>query len=92
MKKLILTAAATSAIILGGISAAGAAGNNEHIKKAAATQVDTNQDGKISMEEHLALAEKRFNATDLNNDGFVTRKEALEVRAKVQERMKNMKE
>jgi len=42
----------------------------EHFDK-----MDTNKDGKISQDEHMAKCKKRFKARDTNNDGFLTRDE-----------------
>jgi hypothetical protein len=38
-------------------------------------KMDTNKDGKISKDEHMAKCQKRFEAMDTNNDGFITREE-----------------
>lgn len=38
-------------------------------------EVDTNKDGKVSKEESLAFAEKRFEKMDANKDGFITKDE-----------------
>jgi hypothetical protein len=38
-------------------------------------KMDTNKDGKISRDEHMAKCNKRFEAMDTNNDGFLTRDE-----------------
>jgi hypothetical protein len=37
--------------------------------------MDTNKDGKISQDEHMAKCKNRFKAKDTNNDGFLTRDE-----------------
>jgi hypothetical protein len=37
--------------------------------------IDTDKDGKISKEEHMAKHEERFNAMDTDNDGFLTKEE-----------------
>ena len=37
--------------------------------------MDTNHDGKVSMEEHAAAANKMFDKMDANNDGRVTASE-----------------
>lgn len=37
--------------------------------------MDTDKDGKISHDEHMAKCENRFKAMDTNNDGFLTREE-----------------
>lgn len=37
--------------------------------------MDTNSDGKISHDEHMAKCENRFKAMDTDNDGFLTRDE-----------------
>lgn len=54
--------------------------------------MDTNNDGKISRDEHAAMCEKRFQAMDTNNDGFMTREEARiawrERKEKIKEKIK----
>jgi hypothetical protein len=37
--------------------------------------MDTDKDGKISKDEHMAKHEERFKAMDTDNDGFLTREE-----------------
>ena len=37
--------------------------------------MDTDKDGKISQDEHMANSEERFKAMDTDNDGFLTREE-----------------
>ena len=37
--------------------------------------MDTDKDGKISHDEHMAKCEKRFKAMDTNHDGFLTKEE-----------------
>ncbi len=55
-------------------------------------QVDTNQDGEISYDEFIANAQSRFEATDLDGNGSITkeeRKQAAEImREKHREAMK----
>ena len=41
-------------------------------KKARFEAMDTDKDGKISQDEHVAKCKKRFKAMDTNNDGFLT--------------------
>lgn len=39
-------------------------------------KIDTNEDGKLDLNEYLANAQERFNAMDQDQDGFVTSEEA----------------
>jgi hypothetical protein len=39
-------------------------------------QIDTNEDGKIDLNEYLTNAEQRFNDMDIDGDNYVTGKEA----------------
>ena len=38
-------------------------------------KMDTNGDGKISIEEHADAAAERFSKMDINGDGFISKKE-----------------
>jgi hypothetical protein len=51
--------------------------------KARFDATDTNNDGRISRDEHMAKCEKRFNAMDANKDEFVSREELREVRREI---------
>lgn len=58
---------------------------------------DSDQDGKVSYAEHEAFVamqadkgRKRFNSMDTNSDGYVTKKEAMEVRKKMKRKAKEM--
>jgi hypothetical protein len=55
----------------------------EHFDK-----MDTNKDGKISQDEHMAKCNKRFEAMDTNHDGFLTRDECGKGWEKGKEMMK----
>ena len=48
--------------------------------------LDENHDARISREEFLAGAKKRFAKADLNNDGVISPQEAKAAKAKLQER------
>ncbi len=39
-------------------------------------KVDTDKDGKLSLEEYMAHHEKRFKSMDLDSDGLLTQQEA----------------
>ena len=58
-------------------------------------KVDTSGDGKIDLNEYLASSEKRFRATDLNSDGYITAEEMREwgknVRAEIRQARKDAK-
>ena len=68
-------------ILLGGVTLLGhnyalAQGPQGHMwGKENFDKMDTNKDGKISQDEHMAKCNKRFKAMDTNNDGFLTRDE-----------------
>lgn len=49
---------------------------------------DANQDGRLDLSEFLAHAEQRFNAMDLNQDGYVTKDEGREAHKKMREKRK----
>jgi hypothetical protein len=59
----------------------------EHFDK-----MDTNKDGKISQDEHMAKCNKRFEAMDTNKDGFLTRDECGKGWEKRKEMMKEKKQ
>ena len=68
-------------ILLGAVTLLGqnyalAKGPHGHMwGKAHFDEMDTNKDGKISPDEHVAKCKNRFKAMDTNNDGFLTRDE-----------------
>lgn len=65
---------------------------HEHMEKKAEYMLekhDSNNDGKISREEHRSASEKMFNETDSNKDGFLSRDE---IAAEKMEKKKDMKE
>ena len=47
---------------------------------------DTDKDGKLSREEFLANAEKRFDKMDVDGDGFLTTDERKQAKEKMMER------
>jgi len=73
MMALILLGALT---LLGNNDALAEAPHGHTWAKTHFDAMDTNNDGKISYDEHTAICEKRFKAMDTDNDGFVTREEA----------------
>jgi len=60
--------------------------------KAMLKRVDTNQDGKVDLNEFLANAEARFQKMDLDSDGYVTAEERREVGKKMREKHREMRE
>jgi hypothetical protein len=81
-------------ILLGAVTLLGqnyalAKGPHGHMKgKARFDEMDTNKDGKISQDEHMAKCKNRFKAKDTNNDGFLTRDECRKGWDKSKEIMK----
>jgi hypothetical protein len=57
--------------------------------------MDTNNDGKISHDEHMAKCEKRFKEMDADKDGFISKEESQgarkERKARMNERRSRMK-
>ena len=57
--------------------------------------MDTNNDGKISHQEHMAKCEKRFKKMDADKDGFISKEESQrawkEKKARMKERRSHMK-
>ena len=96
MKKLVMMVL----ILLGSVTLLGnnyalAKGPHGDMRgKAYFDAMDTDKDGKISHDEHMAKCEKRFKAMDTNKDGFLTREECGKawqeqkkvIKEKVQER------
>ena len=52
---------------------------------------DTNKDGKVSIQESVAAAERRFKKVDTNNDGFITSEEVKASREKARKEQKSKK-
>jgi hypothetical protein len=50
--------------------------------------MDTNNDGKISHQEHMAKCEKRFKKMDADKDGFISKEESQSAWKKKKARMK----
>jgi hypothetical protein len=77
MKKIVMMVL----ILLGAVTLLGnnyalAGGPHGHmLGKSHFDAMDTDQDGKISKDEHMAKCEERFKAMDTDNDGFLTREE-----------------
>ena len=76
------------AVIILGNNYTLAEGPHRPCAKARFDAIDTNNDGKISHDEHMAKCEKRFNAMDADNDGFVSKEEAQEARRARKEEMR----
>lgn len=64
----------------------GAALKEKGIEKVEA--MDTDKDGKISLDEYKANCEKRFKAMDTNHDGYLTKDEMQQKAAEVKEKAK----
>ncbi|MBW1770520.1 MAG: EF-hand domain-containing protein [Deltaproteobacteria bacterium] len=84
---LILVGAVT---ILGSNYALGEGeGPRRHTRaKARFDTMDTNNDGKISHQEHMAKCEKRFKKMDADKDGFISKEESQSAWKKKKARMK----
>jgi len=84
---LVLAAAFASAVTVGTATASaheGAKDKKAHHFK----MIDTNGDGKISVEEHADAAAERFSKMDINGDGFVSKKEMRKHYKKMKEKHK----
>lgn len=55
-------------------------------------KVDTNQDGKVDLNEYLAHAEQRFNKMDSNSDGYLTLEEGQKNHKEMRRKHKEMKQ
>lgn len=51
-------------------------------------RLDTNHDGKVSRQEWLAAAQRRFDAMDTNHDGVLDRQELQQARSAMRERFR----
>jgi hypothetical protein len=69
---LILLGAAT---LLGSNYALAKGPHGDMWGKAHFDAMDTNKDGKISQDEHMAKCQNRFKAMDTDKDGLLTREE-----------------
>ena len=85
MMVLILSGAVT---LLGNNNALAEAPHGHQWAMAHFDAMDTNNDGKVSRDEHTAMCEKRFKAMDTNNDGFMTREEACKAWRERKEKIK----
>jgi hypothetical protein len=90
MKKLIMMVSILlGAVILFGTNYALAGGPHGHMHgKSYFDAMDTDKDGKISHDEHMAKCEKRFKMMDTNQDGFLTKEECNKAWGKHKEVMK----
>ncbi|MDB4511967.1 hypothetical protein N9060_00750 [Arenicella sp.] len=61
---------------------------NNDLSDKALRIIDTDEDGKISVEEYMAHAQQRFSDLDLDGDNFVTSEEAKEAAEIMRERQK----
>jgi len=77
------------AVILLGQNYALAKGPHGDMRGKARFEVmDTDKDGKISPDEHMAKCKKRFEHMDTNKDGFLTRDECKKAWGKYKEIIK----
>jgi hypothetical protein len=90
MKRLLMMVfIILGAVTLLGTNYAFAKGPHGHMHgKAHFDAMDTDKDGKISHDEHMAKCGKRFKAMDTNHDGFLTREECSKAWGKQKELMK----
>jgi hypothetical protein len=90
MKKLLMMVSILlGAMILFGTNFALAGGPHGHMHgKARFDAMDTDKDGKISHDEHMAKCENRFKAMDTDQDGFLTKEECNKAWGKHKEVMK----
>lgn len=86
-KKVLLSTIILGTIALSGVAIAehhdGGKKGGKHFEK-----IDTNADGKISLDEHLASARERFSKMDQDSDGFVTKDEARALKKKMRDKIK----
>jgi len=70
--------------------------NGEYATGELFKRVDTNHDGRISLQEHLKATEERarrsFERMDSDGDGYISAKEAEAVRTKLRERLEKLKQ
>ena len=90
MKKLLMIVSILlGAVILFGTNYALAVGSHGYMHgKSYLDAMDTDKDGKISHDEHMAKCEKRFKMMDTNQDGFLTKEECNKAWGKHKEVMK----
>lgn len=91
MKKiLMMIIILLGALILLGINYTFAGGPHGYMHgKSYFDAMDTDNDGKISHDEHMAKCEKRFKAMDTDQDGFLTNEECSKVWGKHKEAIKH---
>lgn len=95
MNKTWIAAASAAVLSLGlaaGVAQAGKNGDHGPRHGKMFERFDTDKDGKISRDEHMAHAEKMFERLDADDDGFVTQEEAKEAREKMREMHRKHKE
>jgi len=75
-KQVVMVLIFLAAVTILGSNDALAKGPHGHMwGEARFDAMDTNSDGKISHDEHMAKCENRFKAMDTDNNGFLTRDE-----------------
>lgn len=65
--------------------------HRHHRGKSMLKLVDTNEDGKVDLNEYLTHAEARFNKLDLDANGYVTTDEAKDAMKKMRKEHKKMR-
>lgn len=91
-KQIVFTLAAILAGTAMALPAMAKGPGKDHDKGGHYQKFDTNGDGYIDLDEHLAVAKERFEKMDANGDGKLTKEEIKESREKFREKMKEWKE
>ena len=70
--------------------------NGDYATGALFKRIDTDHDGRVSLQEHLKAAEERakrsFEHMDSDKDGYISAQEAAAVRGKLRERVQRLRE
>lgn len=91
--KLLHALALSTTLAFGGVALANDhGGKGEHHKGDYFKKIDTNGDGAISKDEHLAHSNAKFAEIDANKDGKVTKEEMKAHHEAKREHFKEMKE